>query len=117
MAQPIRIQKIEELIKRELGVIIRKEVDFKKENFLTITRVKANRTLQAARVFITAFPPSMEANALNILNRNVFRIQSILNRKLPIRPVPKIHFFIDVVEEDAQNIESILTNIKIDEHE
>ena len=102
-----------ELLKRELGLIIQKEVEFTKEMFLTITRVKANDSLQSAKVLITTFPPQKEEEALYVLNKNVFRIQAILNRRLKIRPIPKINFAIDKMEERAQTLEEKMATMDL----
>ena len=105
------------MIKRELGAIIQKEVSFREEIFLTITRVASNESVQAARVFITTFPPTKEPEAIAILNRNILMIQRTLNRRLRMRPIPKIRFVVDTLEERAQNVEETISRLKLDEHE
>ena len=102
-----------ELLKRELGLIIQKEVEFTKEMFLTITRVKANDSLQSAKILITTFPPQKEEEALYVLNKNIFRLQAILNRRLKMRPIPKINFAIDKMEERAQTLEEKMATMDL----
>jgi ribosome-binding factor A len=117
MANELRRKKIEELIKRELGGIIQKEVSFREELFLTITRVTANESVQAARVFITTFPPEKEPEAISILNRRIRMIQSMLNRRLRMRPIPKIRFVVDTLEERAQRMEETISRFQFNDHE
>ena len=87
-----RAEKFNELLKKELGRIIFDFLDAKPGVLITITRVMTNSNLFSANVFISAYPPSEIKKTLNELNRSIYQIQQILNKKLKVRPVPKIIF-------------------------
>ena len=109
-----RIKKINILIKRELGRIILKEISFPKNILTTITRVETLKDLRESRVFVSVFPERETKEILKILERKIYNLQQILNKRLKIKYVPKIKFFEDKELEEAQKIDGILDKIEKD---
>ncbi len=109
-----RAQRFNELLKKELGRIIFDFLDTKPGVLVTITRVLTNSNLFSANVYISIYPLSEAPKTLNELNRSIYQIQQILNKKLKVRPVPKIIFKADENPEEADKIEKILEEIKDD---
>jgi len=107
-----RIAKVNELIKRELGQIILREVEMPEKAVVTLTRVTASGNLQQAKVYISVVPDEKAREVLNILGQNIFAIQQILNRKLKMRPVPKVLWVLERATAEAQRIEELLDQIK-----
>ena len=107
-----RIVKVNELIKRELGQIILREVEMPEKTVATLTRVVASGNLQQAKVYISVVPDEKAQEVLKVLGRDIFTIQQILNRKLKMRPVPKILWVLEKATAAAQRIEEILDQIK-----
>ena len=107
-----RIAKVNELMKRELGQIILREVEMPEKAVVTLTRVIASGNLQQARVYISVVPDEKAQEVLKTLGQNVFDIQQILNRKQKMRPVPKILWVAEKATAEAQRIEEILDQIK-----
>lgn len=112
MAGPQRIKKVNELIKRELGGIILKEVDFSKSTLVTITLVKTSKDLREAKVFVSIMPEKEGVNVLKTLKREIYHLQQLLNQRLVMRPVPKISFLEDTGLKKVQKVEKILGDIK-----
>lgn len=110
-----RLLRINSLIKEELAKIFLKEVDFPIGVLVTITRVKASVDLANIGVYISVFPSRKSAEIFKILNRAIYDIQKTLNRKLRMRPVPKIRFVKEEQIEEAVKIEGILEEIKKEE--
>lgn len=106
-----RVNKINELIKKELGKIIFKEIEISKENLTTITRVQTTPNLTEAFVYISVIGEN-EKQIFNILQKNIYFLQKKLNKKLNMRPVPKIVFKKEQETENAEKIEKILEKIK-----
>ena len=104
----LRIQKVNELIKRELGKILLKEFDISKNILLTITRVETTGNLIESKVFISVIPEKETREILKLINKKIYNLQQILNKKLHIRPVPKIKFVEDKQLKQALEIEEIL---------
>ena len=107
-----RITRVNELLKRELGEILLRELDAPEGAFATITRVEAFPNLQGARVYISVMPEDKTKAVLAILQKNVYDIQQILNRRLKMRPVPKIQWVPETATLGAQRIEELLEEIQ-----
>ena len=97
-----RVEQVNILIRDELANIIDREVDLPEKTFVTITRVDTSRDLRYANVFISVLGEAKEAEnvkeseyVLDIIEKNIYNIQQTLNRRLRMRPVPKIKFLID----------------------
>ena len=106
-----RIQRVNQLLRQEISQLLLKEVNF--ENALvTVTEIKTSSDLKHARVKISVMPEEKSELVLKILQKNIFHIQQQLNKKLYMRPVPKICFEIDQTEVRAQKIEKILKGLK-----
>jgi len=112
MASSQRIKKINELVKRELGRIILKEVGFPKTILVTLTSVQTAKDLRECKVFVSVIPERETENVFKILKKEIYNLQQILNRRLVMRPVPKIKFVKDKELKKAQRVEEILNIIK-----
>ena len=53
-----------------------------------------------------------EKEVLDKIKKSVFEIQKIVFSKLTMAHVPRLHFFADETEEEAQHIEELLDKIK-----
>lgn len=112
MASEARIKRINELVKRQVGQNILREVDFSNNVLATITRAETSMDVTHCKVFVSAFPEKEIKNVLRILQKNIYNLQKLLNRQLRMRPVPQIRF---VEEKDLpaeQRIENLLEKIK-----
>jgi len=105
-----RLDKINELIKKELGELIVRNIDFPEGCLATITDVFVSKDLRHAKVLISAFPADQSEKILNTLSRDK-HIQGELHRKLVMRPLPKIHYALDDTENEAAKIEELLDRI------
>ncbi len=108
----LRVKRFNELIKQELGRIIFDFLDVKPGILVTVTRVITAPDLFSTVVFISSYPDSGTNEIFNKLNRSIYQIQQLLNKKLKIRPVPKIIFKWDKNPEEASEIEKLISEIK-----
>jgi ribosome-binding factor A len=106
-----RIQKINKLIKKHLGEILVRELSLKSGVFLTIAKVDTMPDLRYTQVFISVFPFKENNYALKALSNEMYSIQGALNKKLQMRPLPRLEFKLDSTEEEADVIEKILINL------
>ena len=105
-----RIQRVNQLLKEEIGGILLKEIDL--SGFLTtITRVDASPNLQTVKVYVSVMPENQTDKVFMILNKEVYNIQQELNKRLKMRPVPKIKFEKEKRTKEAARIEGILEKI------
>ncbi len=87
-----RIQKVNELIKQEVASIVKKDVDLPTTSLLTITRAKTSVDLKKSTLYFVVLPKSSQKDILQELEINIYHIQKELNKKLHMKPVPKIEF-------------------------
>ena len=110
-----RILKINELLKRQLGELFLKEIEFPKGVLVTITRVETSPDLREAIVSISAMPNSANKKVQQILKYCIYDLQQEINRKLRMRPIPKIVFREEKEVVEAAKIEELLEKIKNDD--
>ncbi len=107
-----RIEQINALIRQQLNEILIKEFDLPKNCLVTITRVETVKNLTHSKIFISVLPFIYTKKIVDKLNQASGFIQSLLYKKLFIKPLPKIHFSADITEQKANEIETLLDNIK-----
>lgn len=103
-----RIEKINELIKQQISEIISRELDLKPGVFVTVAKVDTAKDLRYTRIFVSIFPERESDYVLKTLRKEVYRLQGVLNKKLSMRPLPKIEFYQDATESKADEVEKIL---------
>ena len=107
-----RQEKINELIREEVGKILHRELDLNFEALVTVTRAVTSEDQKHVRVYVSVFPSSVAQKALESINRNIYFFQQTLNKKLQMRPVPKLFFVLDNTEERAAKIEKLIDKVK-----
>lgn len=108
---PNRILKINQLIKKELSQILLRQVDFPAGVLVTVTRVETSIDLNQAKVYISAFPTDKIFQVLEILKKLVYFLQQKLNRRLKMRPLPRVSFIEETKTAEAGRIEELLNQI------
>jgi len=107
-----RIQRVDSLIQKELSQIILREVEFSPDILVTLTRVETTPNLAETKVFMSVLPEGKIEIVLKILNKNIYNLQKKLNKRLRMRPIPKINFIREKITSEAGRIEEILAGLK-----
>ncbi len=107
-----RAERVNNIIKKELGAMILKEIDIFPGILLTITRVQCATNFFQAKVFISVIPDEKYEEVVSLLNRHIYDLQQILNKKMKMRPVPRIEFHKETKTAEASRIEELLTSIE-----
>jgi len=107
-----RILQVNELLQQELGIILLRELDVQQNTLVTLTRVDAAPNLQQAKIYISVMPEEKAKEVLKLLQKEVYGIQQLLNKRLNMRPVPRIEWVLEEKTKEAQEIEEILDKIK-----
>lgn len=105
-------EKLDNLIQHELNNIIFKEIDIFPGILLTLTRVECSPNFFEVKVYISVIPEEKFEEVFALLNRHIYSLQQSLNKKLKIRPVPKIIFKRETKTAEAGRIEQLLTEIE-----
>lgn len=106
-----RVLRVNQLIKRELSKIMLQEVDFSEGILVTLTRVETFPNLQESKIYVSVYPEKEAPKVLDALNRLVYPLQQKLNRRLKMRPSPKIRFVVEKATAEAGRIEELLEKI------
>lgn len=107
-----RLPQVNELIRQELNKLLLSELEFPKDCLVTITKVEVTRDLHYAKVWISVLPSYYITKVLKKLNVNIGHLQFLLNKKLVMKPLPRVNFAIDATEQKAAEIERLLDQIK-----
>jgi ribosome-binding factor A len=106
--RPHRREKVESLIQRELSAILAREVEFPESSLVTISNVDVTTDLGEAKVGISVIPNKSVKRVMEILTKLRGVIQTLLTRKLNIKPMPHISFEIDRGSENTARVEKLL---------
>ena len=107
-----RIERVNELLKRELSKLILREMDFPQDCLVTVTRTDVSTDLSQAKIYISIIPEDCSKNALKILNSRLFFLQARINRLLKMKKVPRIKIEEEEETKIADRIEKVLEEIK-----
>ena len=106
-----KIEKTNAFVQKELGNIILKELDVFPGTLLTITRAECSPNFIEVKVFVSVLPEDKTEEVFSLLQRNIFNLQQMLNKKMKVRPVPKIKFVKETQTAQAARIEKALKDI------
>ncbi|MCX6739913.1 MAG: ribosome-binding factor A [Candidatus Parcubacteria bacterium] len=107
-----RIERINELLKQELGRFIREDIDLPAEAFVTVTEVNTTPDMKVAKIIVTIFPENIRGSILKILQKNSRRLHELLKKELTTKFIPNLTFQIDEQEIFANKVNQILDEIK-----
>ena len=107
-----RINRINELIRKTIAIILSKEIFLGKDVLATVQKVDTSKDLKYSKIWISVFPFNESGRVLKILEKRKSHIQKELGNFVKIKFLPKIEFKIDETEEKADKIEKILKKIK-----
>lgn len=107
-----RILRVNQLFKKEIGRMLLEDIDFPDNVLITITKVESVHNLLQSKVYISCIPEEKTTEVFSVLNKNVYHIQKKLDKKLNMRPIPKIVFVPDKEIAEADQIEGILERLK-----
>ena len=113
--QTKRSDKVGDLLKKEISLIISSEINDPRLQNINITAVKVSDDIGIAYVFYTVIGASIQKTQSNIdskiLEKLSGMIRSNLAKKIKIRRIPKIKFRFDESIEYSENIEKLLKNL------
>jgi ribosome-binding factor A len=114
----IRKERLEELLKREISEIIRREVKDPRIGFVTVTDAEVSNDLSFAKVFVSVLgTEEQQAAALKGLNSATRFIRGEFGQRIKLRQVPEITFRIDTGIQHGARIHELLEQIRREEQE
>ena len=111
-----RPEKIADLLKREVSILLNQEVKDPRLKNININAVKVTDDIGIAYVFYTIIGKSIKKDESRLDNEILSKISGMIRSKLSkiikIRRVPKIVLKFDESIEYSQNIEKLLNKLK-----
>lgn len=106
-----KLEKLNKLIRQELAKILLEEGDFEPGVLVTVLEVKTSPDFLNASAVISVLPTQKAKKVLEALSKRIYFLQQILNKRLQMRPVPKLRFEVDFTEAEGEKIERIIRKI------
>lgn len=92
----LRIQRVQELLKREIGEIIRREFPVQEVGLVTVNAVDVSADLHLATVFLSILGKEEDQKrTFELLLENRKRIQGIMARNIVLKYTPQLRFVHD----------------------
>jgi ribosome-binding factor A len=108
-----RLERVNELIKRELGDLVNREVTFEAA-LVTVQHVDVTPDLKQAHVFVSVIGSEAEAKAaMSVLHASRAVLQHLLSKRVILKYTPHLHFKLDESIERGTRVISILEQIEI----
>lgn len=109
-----RLDRINELIRQQVGEIVTTELRDPRIGFATVTETRTSADLRHARVFISVYGGEAEREAcLEGLQSAASFIRTELARRVSLRNVPELVFVIDETAERAQRLEQLFHDLHL----
>ena len=112
-----RLERVKEVIKRELGEIIPREIAFR-ATLVTVQHVDITPDLKQCHVYVSAIGSDPEKReAIASLESHCKLLQSCLSKRVILKYTPQLHFHMDTAIERGDRVIELLSKIEIPEEE
>src|ERR1041385_711462 len=92
----LRLQRVRELLKREIGEVIRREFEVSDVGLITVNDVDVSGDLHSAIVFISILgKPDQQKRGLSRLAAHRKRMQGLVGRAVVLKYTPTLKFVMD----------------------
>ena len=92
----LRLQRVRELLKREIGEAIRREFDVSEAGLISVNDVDVAGDLHSALVFISILGNAdQQKRGFTLLVRHRKRIQGLVGRAIVLKYTPTLRFIMD----------------------
>ncbi|HTD68434.1 MAG TPA: 30S ribosome-binding factor RbfA [Candidatus Limnocylindria bacterium] len=109
----LRLLRVRELLKREIGEAIRRELPVQKAGLVTVNDVDVTGDLKNAKVYLGLLGTTeQKKTALDLLNLNRARIQSIVAKTVVLKFTPKLKFIVDPSVDRGNKVLSIIEELE-----
>lgn len=106
-----RLDRVNELIKRELSELVRREISFTAK-LVTMQQVDVTADLRHAHVYVGVIgTPEEQRQAMAMLHDNRLRLQNEVSKRVVMKFTPQLHFKLDVAGERGDRILQILDQL------
>ena len=109
----LRLQRVKELLKREIGEVIRRQLPVSEVGLINVNDVDVAPNLHNATVYIGVLGgDSQKKRAMEALEENRGRIQGYLGKAVVLKYTPRLRFVLDDSVEQGNKILRILDELE-----
>jgi ribosome-binding factor A len=109
----VRVQRVRELLKRQLGEMVRRELPAETSVLTSVNDVTLAPDLKSATVYVGVIaPPAEQQRVIESLNLERVHFQELIARAVILRYTPRLHFKLDTSVERGNRILSILGDLE-----
>ncbi len=107
----LKIERLNNLIMREVSIILEREVKDKGIEFVTVTAVKTASDLSYSKIYVTILNDDKKEETMKALKNASGFIRKELAGRIEVRHVPALEFVYDESIEYGQRIEQKIKEI------
>jgi len=108
----LRLQRVRELLKRELGEIIRREIPVGEAGLITVNDVNVSSDLHTAAVYIGILGNAeQQKKGLAALNHHRKHIQGLVGKAVILKYTPQLRFIMDDSIEHGNKVLKIIDEL------
>jgi ribosome-binding factor A len=108
-----RTDRIDELLRQEIGEILARDVQDPRIGFVTITDVETAPDLSTARVWVSVIgQPAQRAESMRALERAMPFVRHELGSRIRIRRIPELHVRADDTAERGTRVLRLLAELE-----
>jgi ribosome-binding factor A len=109
----LRLQRVRELLKREIGEVIRREIPVGDAGLITVNDVDVSSDLHQATVFIGILgSPDQQRRGLEQLQQHRKRIQGLVGQAVVLKYTPQLRFKVDESVEQGNRVLKIINELE-----
>jgi len=109
----LRLERVRELLKREIGEIIRRELPVNEVGLINVNDVDVAPNLKTASVFIGILGgDAQKKKGMEALEKSRIRIQGLVGRGIVLKFTPKLRFVLDDSIERGNKVLRILDELE-----
>ena len=118
----LRLQRVRELLKREIGEVIRREFQVSEAGLITVNDVDVSGDLHSAMVYVSILGDVVQQKrGFALLRRHRIRIQGLVGGAIVLKYTPRLRFLMDDSIARGNRVLGILSELEktlpVDEEE
>ena len=109
----LRVQRVRELLKRQIGEILRRELQPADGAIITVNDVDISKDLQSATVYVGIIGKDTQIKqGMDLLQKERKRIQGLVGRAVVLKYTPQLRFVLDESISRGNRVLEILDEIE-----
>ena len=115
MANKLRLEKLQELIKQEMGKMLLNDLKDPRIGFVTVTDVEMTGDLREAKIYVSVMGDAEQVkSSLEGLNSALGFVRREIGQRIRLRFTPEISFALDTSLDYGEHIQKLLLQVEGD---